>query len=222
MNASSTASCCSYRASGVRRVGEHRVGERLDPDRLDERLAPRVLRVGRRAVVDRQHALGPALDLVAGRRSSRSCTARTEASCALRTVTARAMLRAAHPGARPRRRRMTRASGSSAHRARADRARSGGRRRLVAVACRLNHLLLVHLHSFGCHSATSPPAGVVITERQPAGPSRGSTVTDAPSIRAWSVAAAIRSTSTYGSQTGRETPHSTAPPHSSPPKRNDW
>src|SRR5436190_14920603 len=35
-------------------------------------------------------------------------------------------------------------------------------------------------HRLGCHSASSPPAGVVITERQPVGPSRGSSVTGAP------------------------------------------
>jgi hypothetical protein len=47
-----------------------RVG--LHPDRLDERHARPVVGIGRRAVVDREHALGPALDQVeAGVRGDR-------------------------------------------------------------------------------------------------------------------------------------------------------
>ena len=56
---------------------------------------------------------------------------------------------------------------------------------------------------FCCQNAISPPAGVPTTLRQPAGPSRGPSRTDAPSCRARSVAALISGTSTYGSQSGR-------------------
>ena len=48
----------------------------------------------------------------------------------------------------------------------------------------------------GCQSATSPPAGVETTLRQPAGPSRGGSVTAAPSSSAWSVAPLMSVTST--------------------------
>jgi hypothetical protein len=47
-----------------------------------------------------------------------------------------------------------------------------------------------------CQNAISPPAGVVTTLRHPAGPSRGASITDAPSATACAVAAAIDSTST--------------------------
>ena len=55
--------------AGVRRGvavldAEGLVRVRLDPDRLDQRLADAAVRVGRRAVVDRQDPLGPAVDRV--------------------------------------------------------------------------------------------------------------------------------------------------------------
>src|SRR5439155_4842746 len=72
-------------------------------------------------------------------------------------------------------------------------------------------------HRFGCQKAISPACAVETTLRQPAGPSRGSSSTLAPSRRARSVCSSIRSTSTYGSQSGRFVPHSTIPPPSPPP-----
>ena len=52
------------------------------------------------------------------------------------------------------------------------------------------------VHRFCCHRAISPPAGVATTLRQPAGPSRGSSRTEAPSRRARRVASAMSVTST--------------------------
>jgi hypothetical protein len=49
---------------------------------------------------------------------------------------------------------------------------------------------------FGCHKASSPAAGAATTLRQPAGPSRGASRTEAPDSRARSVAALISGTST--------------------------
>src|SRR5215207_679265 len=89
---------------------------------------------------------------------------------------------------------------------------------LVARFSAVKELLLVHsLRSLsprllGCQSASSPLSGVVTTLRQPAGPSRGPSSTDAPSFRAQCVAASTRSTSTYGSHSARRVPHSTIPP----------
>src|SRR5262245_53463372 len=71
---------------------------------------------------------------------------------------------------------------------------------------------VVRGHRFCCQSATSPPAGVATTERQPAGPSRGSRSNDAPRPSARSVAISIPSTSTYGSHAAGHVPHSTIPP----------
>src|ERR1700751_458289 len=52
---------------------------------------------------------------------------------------------------------------------------------------------------FVCQKAISPPSGVVTTLRHPAGPSRGASITHAPSDTARAVASATDSTSTYGS-----------------------
>jgi hypothetical protein len=57
-------------------------------------------------------------------------------------------------------------------------------------------LLISHAVTFCCQKAISPPAGVATTLRQPAGPSRGSSSTVAPSSAAWAVACSTRSTST--------------------------
>jgi hypothetical protein len=46
-----------------------------------------------------------------------------------------------------------------------------------------------------CQNAISPPADVATTLRQPAGPSRGSSRTEAPARRARSVASTISATS---------------------------
>src|SRR5207248_9058200 len=51
-------------------------------------------------------------------------------------------------------------------------------------------------HRFGSHNATCPASGLETTLRQPDGPSRGSSNTVAPSLRARSVDAWIWSTST--------------------------
>jgi hypothetical protein len=59
---------------------------------------------------------------------------------------------------------------------------------LVAFARRLEQAALVHplprTDALGCQKAISPPEGVATTLRHPAGPSRGSRRTDAPSVRA--------------------------------------
>jgi hypothetical protein len=51
-------------------------------------------------------------------------------------------------------------------------------------------------HRFGCQRATSPTSGAATMLRHPAGPSRGSSGTEAPSRRARSVTSATSSTST--------------------------
>jgi len=81
---------------------------------------------------------------------------------------------------------------------------------LVAVMGRLKQIVLIG-HRFGCHKATSPATGLDTTLRQPDGPSRGSSSTAAPSRRACSVASSIRSTSAYGSHSGRRVWHSVIP-----------
>jgi ketosteroid isomerase-like protein len=53
-----------------------------------------------------------------------------------------------------------------------------------------------HRQRLGCQSAMSPPAGVETTLRQPAGPSRGASATDAPSSLARHVASRMSATST--------------------------
>src|SRR5262249_935467 len=95
-----------------------------------------------------------------------------------------------------------------------DQVREGS---VVAIAGGCEQLLIVHRHSLPCHSATSPPSGVETTLRHPDGPSRGSSRTLAPSPRARSVAAPIRSTATYGSHSGCLVSHSTTPPQIGPP-----
>jgi hypothetical protein len=71
---------------------------------------------------------------------------------------------------------------------------------LVAFARRPEQPALVHplprTDALGCQKAISPPERVVTTLRHPAGPSRGSRRTDAPSLRARAVASAISETST--------------------------
>jgi hypothetical protein len=77
---------------------------------------------------------------------------------------------------------------------RADELAEGG---LVAGARGGEQVLLAHpLTPFCCQKAISPPAGVETTLRQPAGPSRGSTRTVAPSSVARAVAWSTRPTST--------------------------
>jgi ketosteroid isomerase-like protein len=53
-----------------------------------------------------------------------------------------------------------------------------------------------HRQRLGCQSAMSPPAEVETTLRQPAGPSRGASATDAPSSLARHVASRMSATST--------------------------
>jgi hypothetical protein len=65
MNASSTLSRRSYRASGPAGgviEGELLVGIRVDPHRFDDRLGKVAVLAGGRPVVGRQHQLRPALD----------------------------------------------------------------------------------------------------------------------------------------------------------------
>ena len=88
---------------------------------------------------------------------------------------------------------------------------------LVAVMGRLKQIVLIG-HRFGCHKATSPATGLDTTLRQPDGPSRGSSSTAAPSRRACSVASSIRSTSAYGSHSGRRVWHSMIPPPTAGPR----
>lgn len=68
----------------------------------------------------------------------------------------------------------------------------------------------------GCQKASSAPALVTTTLRQPVGPSRGSSRTDAPSARARRVASSMALTSAYGSHRARGVSHSTIPPPSPP------
>src|SRR5205085_12212927 len=75
---------------------------------------------------------------------------------------------------------------------------------------------------FACQSAISPHSLVASTLRHPAGPSRGSSSTTAPSSRPRSVIASISLTSTYGSQIGRRALHSTIPPSSGPRSSRPW
>ena len=53
-----------------------------------------------------------------------------------------------------------------------------------------------HRQRLDCQSAMSPPAGEETTLRQPAGPSRGASATDAPSSAARPVASVMSATST--------------------------
>ena len=93
------------------------------PTRRAARPAPS-LRVGRRAVVERQHALGPPRDLVqAGVRRDR-VEPRAQRAAALEARRGRATRAARPPAARPRRRGPSRASGSSGRAARRGRARA--------------------------------------------------------------------------------------------------
>ena len=90
---------------------------------------------------------------------------------------------------------------------------SRGEGALAAVTGRVKQTVLAG-HRFGSHTATSPATGLDTTLRQPDGPSRGSSSTAAPSRRACSVASPIRSTSAYGSHSGRRVWHSMIPAHS--------
>ena len=73
---------------------------------------------------------------------------------------------------------------------------------LVAGAGGVEQLALRHgaphplRRALGCQNAISPPWGVATTLRQPVGPSRGSSSTQAPSRPARSVTSSTRSTST--------------------------
>ena len=172
--------------AGVRageRVVERQLGVRvrLDPHRFGERNAGAVVRVGGRPVVDRQHQLGPALD-------------RLQADVGRDRVQPRAQRAAAFEGLQPPPRAQQRLLQRVLRILR-------GAEHPVAVGAqlgpeRLDALVVAHAPSFGCQNATSPPAPAVTTLRQPAGPSRGASSTDAPSTRARSVAAATSSTST--------------------------
>src|SRR6266498_5428625 len=77
-----------------------------------------------------------------------------------------------------------------------------------------NDTATTEIYTLSLHDALpiSPAVGVETTLRHPAGPSRGPSSTLAPSALAWSVAAPISRTSTYGSQSGRAVGHSTMPP----------
>src|SRR5215469_13154195 len=78
---------------------------------------------------------------------------------------------------------------------------------LAAVTGRVKQIVLVG-HRFGSHKATSPATGLDTTLRQPDGPSRGSSSTAAPS----------RSTSAYGSHSGRRVWHWMIPPSTAGPR----
>ena len=73
---------------------------------------------------------------------------------------------------------------------------------LVTAPGGIEQLALGHAAShplrraLGCQKAISPPSGVATTLRQPAGPSRGASSTEAPSRPARSVTSSTRSTST--------------------------
>ena len=178
--------------AGVDRQLVIRVG--LNPDRLDERRSGVVVRIGGRAVVDRQNSRRAPLDQAQAGVGGDPVQPRAQRAAAFEP-------RQPAPGAQQRfLERILRVG----HRAEHPIAVSVelapvGRdealeRRLVA---RLRGPECVRvIHGFGRHIPISPPTGVVTTLRQPVGPSRGSSSTLAPSLFALSVEAATSSTST--------------------------
>ena len=174
---------------------ELRVGVRLEPDRLGKRLAESSVRVGGGPVVDRQHTLGPLLDHAQTRVGGDPIE-----PGAKRTSTLEAGESA--PGTEQCLLQRVLGVGHGAEHPVAVRAKLGligpdkaGERLLVARPCGFEQPALV-AHRFGSQSATSPASGLETMLRQPDGPCRGSSSTTAPSARARSVDASIRSTST--------------------------
>ena len=105
------------------------VGVGLDPDRLDHRLADAAVRVGRRAVVDRQDALRAPLDRVQAGVGGDPVEPGAQRAPPLELRQRPARRAAAPPGARPRRRAPSRACGSSGRGARSGGARPAAGRR---------------------------------------------------------------------------------------------
>jgi hypothetical protein len=176
---------------------------RIDPERLEQGLRGPVVRVGRRAVVDGQHATRPALDRPQARVGRDGVQPRAQRA---------APLEPGEPAPRAQQRVLERVLGVG-HRAEhavavgVERAAVGldelGEGALVAAARRLEQARLAHAASraggrrrFGCQNAISAAVAVATTLRHPAGPSRGSRTTAAPSARARSVAPAMSPTST--------------------------
>src|SRR6266545_4573682 len=199
------------------RVGVH-------PHRLEEWLRGAIVGIRRGAVVDRQHALGPPLDRLQAGVGGDLVEPGPQRAAAL------------EPGQPPpgtQQRLLERVLGI---RDRAEHSVAVGVKLsvvgtyepaegiLVTLPGGLEQLALIGgqpcgsgLHPwftlpFGCQKAISPPSGVATTLRQPAGPSRGSSNTDAPSRHVRSVNWSTWSISTYGSHSGRSVPHSTMPP----------
>ena len=188
-------------------VGEAGVAGRARPTAARRhRLAEPVVRVGGRAVVDREHELGPPLDEPQAGVGRDRVEPRAQRAAALepRQPAPRAeqrllqrvlgvLDRAEHPVA----------VGVQLGAVRRDEPLEGG---LVAAARGVEQ---GHL---GCHSAISPPSGTATTLRRPAGPSRGSSRTDAPSSPARSVTASTSADLDVGDPDRRAVPHSTMPP----------
>jgi hypothetical protein len=187
--------------------GEPLVRVGLEPDRLEHRLRRAVVRVGRRRVVDRQHAFRAAFDCLQARVGGDLVQPGAKRASPLEP-------RQPPPGAEQRL--LQRVLGV---RHRAEHAVAVGLEReairldelaeclLVAPTGGFEQPVLVRYpgigrHRFGSQRAISPPTGVETTLRHPAGPSRGSSKTAAPSHRARSVTSCTSSTSTYGSHSG--------------------
>ena len=150
-----------------------------------------------RAVVDRKHPRRAPLDRLQTGVGRDRVEPGPERASTLEPGQRRARRGAMPPAARPRHRAPSRASGSNGREAALGTARRAGRRRPRrpagrprAAPCSPSWSGSLHRlaeRAFGCQKAISPPSGVATTLRQPAGPSRGSNNTDAPSCRARSV-----------------------------------
>jgi hypothetical protein len=186
----------SLRAGRVVLHEEMLVRGGLDPHRLQDRLGRPVARIRGRAVVDRKHALGPALDRFERRVRGDRVEPRAQRA---------ALLEPWQPSPRAEERVLERVlgvGGRAEHPVRvrvelaAKRGDEASEGVLVSPLGGREKVALAHRHAFCCHNAISAPAGADTTLRHPAGPSHGSSETDAPSRRARSVASSIRSTST--------------------------
>src|SRR5262249_36295170 len=97
------------------------------------------------------------------------------------------------------------------------RAHQPGEGALAAVTGRVQQTVLT-AHGSGPPKATPPATGRHTPLPPPDGPPGGSSSTAAPSRRAWLVASSIRSTSAYGSHSGRRVWHSMIPPPTAAPR----
>ena len=186
------------------------VGVGLEPDGLGHRIGESVVRVSRGSVVDRQHPLGSSLDRAQARVGRDPVQPGAKRTSQFES-------RQSAPGAQQRLLQRIFCFGVGAEHAVAVgvklvavRLDEQTERVVVAVYRRGQHFPFAVIsrdaggrrwvgfgrHRFGCHNAISPAWGMETTLRHPAGPSRGSRSTRAPSCRARSVCSPIWSTST--------------------------